>query len=674
MSNGKKYRVPGTVIGGKYEILKMIGEGGMSVVYLAMDQHLKTNWAVKEIMREGSGDYKDIITSLNTEIDMLKNLSHPRLPRIVDIIESEESRFIVEDFIPGQTLFDIIKEYAAFGAAPPQEDVVEWSKQLCEVLEYLHTREKPIIYRDMKPGNVMIKPGAGVVLFDFGIAREYKVGALDDTRPYGTPGYAAPEQMEGTCQSDVRTDIYSLGATMYHMATGENPRKRGHEALAIRQVNPSLSNGLENIILKCTKTNPEERYNDCAELLYDLENYDHMDNSYRKKLKNRVAAFLVPLLISLAMFGGAFYCYQNILAEQKNNYTVMLNSAQENAINSIYQSKYEPGVLADFTKTIDLDPSREEGYLGLLDYVSRVGETQAGLDVVCSRIDVGNGGIDKNNNVLLRVAQLYFGGNNNDSSFTGDYTKAAKYFSKINVEERPEAAYYSELSMALGSFRQDIDWEAIGKTLADFTDYNEKQILSVGRLRNEQLVASVYVDRKRELGAAGIDSYERAIFLLERALAGTKDLIQDSRSGKVEVTVDELEDLQRQLLRDLASDYAMAYTMDSKAASYDRSIALYTELLGMLSNEEKTKEINFRMADVYEQKGNANEIRQAYENLISNYSTDAEAYVSYASWLYKQGELKKAVEIYKAASKCDNVEGNTNYASLGIKLKNADAL
>ena len=245
---------------------------------------------------------------------------------------------------------------------------------------------------------------------------------------------------------------------------------------------------------------------------------------------------------------------------------------------------------------------------------------------------------------------------------------------KINVENVPEATYYSQLSNALGSFRQDTDWESIGNTLAEFSDYSGKQILSIGRIRNDQLAAGVYVAGKRDLGAIGIDAYERAIDLLERALGGTKNLLQDVLSGDSGSDKEELESLQRQILRDLASDYAMAYTTESKAVDYDRSIALYNDLLGMLSDEAEIKEIRFRIADTYRLKGNEKDIRNAYENLIARYSEDADAYIGYASWLYDQGNLEEAAKQYKRASQCENAKENSNYTSLGIKLKNADAL
>lgn len=168
----------GTLIDGKYEILKQIGKGGMSTVYLAMDQHLNKQWAVKEI-RHKADDREShiIIQSLVAEANLMKKLDHPALPRIVDIIDSRDTIYVIMDYIEGEPLSRILEREGP----QPEEDVLEWAKQLCDVLSYLHTRKPPVIYRDLKPGNIMIRPDGNIRLIDFGIAREYKEGAVTDT-------------------------------------------------------------------------------------------------------------------------------------------------------------------------------------------------------------------------------------------------------------------------------------------------------------------------------------------------------------------------------------------------------------------------------------------------------------------------------------------------------------
>ena len=192
----------GQIIEDKYEILTLIGQGGMSKVYLARDRHLNKQWAVKEIQKRARDKNNEIVVqSAIAEANMIKQLDYHSIVRIVDIIEYTDVIYIVEDYIEGETLSSILDEQGA----QPQELVIEWGMQICEALEYLHTRKPPIIYRDMKPANVMLKPDGNIKIIDFGIAREYKEQSLADTVSLGTKGYAAPEQFGGKGQTDART-------------------------------------------------------------------------------------------------------------------------------------------------------------------------------------------------------------------------------------------------------------------------------------------------------------------------------------------------------------------------------------------------------------------------------------------------------------------------------------
>lgn len=210
----------GDVIDGKYEILRELGRGGMSIVYLAMDKRLNKQWAIKEFRKDKDDENRRVaLESLLKEANIMKKLDHPTLPRIVDIIDQDSTIYIVMDYIEGESLNKVLDAYGA----QPQDAVIEWAKQLSEVLDYLHTRKPPVIYRDMKPANIMLKPDGTIRLIDFGIAREYKEGSTGDTEIIGTRGYAAPEQFGEKGQTDARTDIYSLGVTLYHLVTGKNP-------------------------------------------------------------------------------------------------------------------------------------------------------------------------------------------------------------------------------------------------------------------------------------------------------------------------------------------------------------------------------------------------------------------------------------------------------------------
>lgn len=204
----------GDILAQKYEMNQILGQGGMSKVYLCRD--IKTNklWAAKEIRKQ---DKEEI--DLLAEPKLLKNLDHPGIPQVVDVIEEEQYIYIIESYIEGETLDNKVKRVGVV----QYEEICSIALQLCNIFEYLHSFNPPIIYRDLKPSNIMISPQGKVVLIDFGTSRRYKINKENDTVFMGSKGYAAPEQY-GLAQSTEQTDIYGLGATMYYMVIGTGPQ------------------------------------------------------------------------------------------------------------------------------------------------------------------------------------------------------------------------------------------------------------------------------------------------------------------------------------------------------------------------------------------------------------------------------------------------------------------
>ena len=168
----------------------MIGKGGMSVVYLAMNERANKQWAIKEVRKDGVKHFGVVRQGLIAETNLLKRLKHKNLPSIVDVIDEGDTFLIVMDYIEGVPLSNLLEE-----GKRSQEEVVDWAKQLCDVLQYLHSQNPPIVYRDMKPSNIMLKPDGTVILIDFGTARTFKHDKIEDTTCLGTVGYAAPEQI-----------------------------------------------------------------------------------------------------------------------------------------------------------------------------------------------------------------------------------------------------------------------------------------------------------------------------------------------------------------------------------------------------------------------------------------------------------------------------------------------
>lgn len=267
----------GTVLDGRYRILKMIGRGGMGYIHLAMDQQKNKTCAVKEIRKNITRDTQMLLQSIFHESNMMKKLDHPAFPKIYDIIDGPDSLLILMEYVEGESLNHILSQ----NFSPNESQVLDYARQLGQAFDYLHNLPTPIIYRDLKPGNIMLQPDGKIKIIDFGTAREYKKAAHEDTVCLGTIGYAAPEQFGGMGQSDMRTDIYNLGATLYHIATGKNPAEPPYEILPIRQVNPDFSRGLELIIQKCTQKDPTLRFQSAREFLDALDNIDNLSAAPR---------------------------------------------------------------------------------------------------------------------------------------------------------------------------------------------------------------------------------------------------------------------------------------------------------------------------------------------------------------------------------------------------------
>lgn len=352
----------GSVIDKKYKILSIIGRGGMSIVYLAINERANKTWAVKEVRKDGVSDFEVVRQGLIVEIEMLKSFNHPHLPSIVDVIDTEDSFIIVMDYIQGKSLETVL---AASGGRPQsKENVLEWAKQLCDVLGYLHTRTPPIIYRDMKPANIMLKPDGKVMLIDFGTAREFKSRSVADTVCLGTRGYAAPEQYGGMGQTDARTDIYCLGATLYHLLTGISPAEPPYEIYPIGKWIPEYAgSGLEKVVARCTQQDPAARYQNCAELMYALEHVDEEDDAVRTRRDRHWKRFVASVALGLAGLAG-MACFRFAWSERiRMSYDAFVDNAKNAA-------SFEQAV-EYYTMAISMDPGEASAYEELVNLIDQ---------------------------------------------------------------------------------------------------------------------------------------------------------------------------------------------------------------------------------------------------------------------------------------------------------------
>ena len=489
----------GSVVDGKYKVLNKIGQGGMSVVYLALNERANKTWAIKEVRKDGVQDFASVKQGLMAETNILKSLNHKYLPSIVDVIDDEDTFLIVMDYIQGKSLKEALKESMEIEGFPiAVEDVISWGKQLCDVLYYLHTRPQPIIYRDMKPSNVMIKPDGEISLIDFGTARVFKTGNTEDTVCLGTPGYAAPEQYGGNGQTRPQTDIYCLGATLHHLITGRDPAPTPFNFPRITQCRPTLLDetprelrnavlGLEMVIEKCTQYEIKNRYQSCAELKYDLEHLEELGLPYRKKLKNKMKAFagcagMAVILGAVSLFG---------LVMENHTRTSGYDYYIDKAITASADEKIEL-----YKKAIELNPTKEDAYLDMLDAMLSDNEFSTDDDVtMISVLSSKYNGRDKEN-------KTYFQANRSGYvEFSYQMGLAYYYSAGVNGDKSSAVGWFKNVTDA------DMDsldfgendkyknaWQARAKILGRISDYYKNKIGQMNQMGDAEVSYRDYWD------------------------------------------------------------------------------------------------------------------------------------------------------------------------------------
>jgi serine/threonine-protein kinase len=270
----------GAVLRDRYEIIDLVGQGGMGAVYKAEDLRLRGRiCAVKEVLPEiisGPGMEDQAHEQFYREASVLARLDHPNLPKVSDFFQADGREYLVMDFVPGHDLRQLVEEARRRDSFLPEANVLAWAAQLCDALTYLHTQDPPVLHRDIKPSNIKLTPRGVVKLVDFGLV---KLLQPDESRTVtvvqgrGTVAYTPLEQYGGdTGHTDLRSDIYSLGATVYHLLTGQPPTDAKQRFLKPgslippRDINPHISVRTEKAILAAIAQHPDERPRSAEEL------------------------------------------------------------------------------------------------------------------------------------------------------------------------------------------------------------------------------------------------------------------------------------------------------------------------------------------------------------------------------------------------------------------------
>ncbi len=622
-----------TLFNGKYKTLNLIGSGGMSKVYLAESTSLGTKWAIKAVDKKLHTEF-----DLLAEPNILKKLNHPSLPRIIDIEEDENNLYIIEDYIDGTSLDRQLKEKKNFD----ENTVINWAKQLCDVLIYLHNQKpNPIIYRDMKPANIIVDKDNKVKLIDFGIAREFKIDNDSDTTYMGTRGYAAPEQY-GTSQSDKRTDIYSLGVTMYHLLTGISPLEPPYELRKLRLIDSNFSEGIEYIVNKCIQSDPINRYQSVEELLYDLNNI-HTFNSYYikqkkiEKTKNIIKATVLVTSISSILLGT------KVMGDEKNEKYENLISNGHNSLN-LYNfneaDKY-------FEEAKNVYKNRADSYLGqakiLLDK-NEYEECMKYLDEISNTIKDING------------SEEYF------------YLKGTAHYDN---DEYENAALNFEKAVELDATNVDYARDlAVSKVKLGEIEYGKNIIETVMNRKNCE--DSVYyingeIALKQGNLYEAIQSFENVIditkddVIKKKAYIALSDIYKENRdiidgaiSNQIQILKNAMMDLNNPndifMIEALAEAYYANKNNSNSAEQFNRLLELGYERPYIYRN----------LAIIYQENGNLSDAENILLRMKEKYPDDYTAYLQLA-WVYLEKEGKK----YEFSRNYDKV---LEYHNLAIKF------
>ncbi|WP_151755909.1 serine/threonine-protein kinase [Dictyobacter vulcani] len=354
-----------TLLNGRYQLETRIGQGGMGAVYKATDTRFNNRpIAIKEMSRAGLSTtaIAESEAAFERESHLLADLLHPNLPRIYDHFTEEERSYLVMDFIEGQTIEEYLEKRG--GSPLPLEQVLGWGEQLCDVLSYLHNHQPPIIFRDLKPSNVMMSDTKHIYLIDFGIARVFKPGQSHDTVALGSPGYAAPEQY-GKAQSTPRSDIYSLGALLHCLLTGVDPSEQPFFFRPANQLNPDVPLELEALLQQMLEMTADKRPASAHEVASILRRIDQqrISGTLSQTLPHMVTPPATPAPANNQYLKEAYRLYtqrrlnealvqydralkvddRNALAWQGRGLTQALNGQHREALASFEQAlKIEP--------------------------------------------------------------------------------------------------------------------------------------------------------------------------------------------------------------------------------------------------------------------------------------------------------------------------------------------
>ena len=665
----------GKVLAKRYTIVEKLGHGGYGDVYRAFDANLQLDVVVKKL--------KDLTESENggrEEVDVLKQLHQENLPTVFDFFVEDGQAYTVMSLIPGQDLEEVREKYPRFN----QKQVLYWAKQLARALAYLHTRKPSIIHSDIKPSNIMLKPDGDVCLIDFNISL-----AITGDNSYATGtsnGFSPPEQYpdfgfyleetgaqlynneydDRTSQAvtimrntigngiDERSDIYSLGATLYTLITGKKPSSHYWNNESILDKNVNISPGFAHIIDKMMQLDPDDRYQNGVELLDALDNIIELDDRFielkRKRRGHRAITFLMFVTSVCLMVSGYFIRKRELDIE----YNSVINEIRDN----IGNGDYDIDSLLDEAQSIL--PKRIDAYEAKVESLYKSGNYNECISYGTDAIDspkydvITKDDKDSLGNMFYIVGNAYY---ENE-----DYSSAIANFQKAIEYNATNPLFYRDISIS----------EAKNGNTEDAITYLNYAV-DHGLEEDSIQMAKGEIEFSKSNYDLAIESFERAFELSTDDSVKRRDMVLEINTYKK--MGNESVDKAIEFMKNREGEFgdSSPYLIESMADMYARK-GDYQNAATYLSKLKNMGDISLRtysnIAVVYQNMGDMSNARTYLNEMIDTYPNEYESYMRYAMFeADEQSRLpnesrnysdfakyyNKAVELYQNA-KADDVE------------------
>lgn len=665
----------GKVLAKRYTIVEKLGHGGYGDVYRAFDANLQLDVVVKKL--------KDLTESENggrEEVDVLKQLHQENLPTVFDFFVEDGQAYTVMSLIPGQDLEEVREKYPRFN----QKQVLYWAKQLARALAYLHTRKPSIIHSDIKPSNIMLKPDGDVCLIDFNISL-----AITGDNSYATGtsnGFSPPEQYpdfgfyleetgaqlynneydDRTSQAvtimrntigngiDERSDIYSLGATLYTLITGKKPSSHYWNNESILDKNVNISPGFAHIIDKMMQLDPDDRYQNGVELLDALDNIIELDDRFielkRKRRGHRAITFLMFATSVCLMVSGYFIRKRELDIE----YNSVINEIRDNISNG----DYDIDNLLDEAQSIL--PKRIDAYEAKVESLYKSGKYNECISYGTDAIDspkydvITKDDKDSLGNMFYIVGNAYY---ENE-----DYSSAIANFQKAIEYNATNPLFYRDISIS----------EAKNGNTEDAITYLNYAV-DHGLEEDSIQMAKGEIEFSKSNYDLAIESFERAFELSTDDSVKRRDMVLEINTYKK--MGNESVDKAIEFMKNREGEFgdSSPYLIESMADMYARK-GDYQNAATYLSKLKNMGDISLRtysnIAIVYQNMGDMSNARTYLNEMIDTYPNEYESYMRYAMFeADEQSRLpnesrnysdfakyyNKAVELYQNA-KADDVE------------------